>query len=150
MKKLFLIFLSAFSCFLVSAQNTTYDKALADSLGADDRGMKSYVLVILKTGPNDVKDKELRDKYFMGHFENINRMAEAGKLIVAGPFNTNNQNFRGLFILNVSDFNEAEKLIQEDPTIREKIFDVEMFHWYGGAALPMYLPYQKRIEGNSF
>jgi hypothetical protein len=38
--------------------------------------MKRYVLVILKTGPNDLKDKELRQKYFNGHFENIKRMAE--------------------------------------------------------------------------
>jgi hypothetical protein len=41
-------------------------------------------------------------------------------------------------------------LIQEDPTIKEKIFAVEMFYWYGGAALPMYLPFQKRIEKDSF
>ena len=130
----------------VSSQQPTFDKSLADSLGADKNGMKQYVMVILKTGPNDVKDKVLRAQYFKGHFENINRMAESGKLIIAGPFDTNNKKYRGLFILNVTDFSEAEKLIQEDPTIKEKIFDVEMFHWYGGAALPMYLPYQKKIE----
>lgn len=146
MKKIFITFLSAMMFISVSSQQPTFDKSLADSLGADKNGMKQYVMVILKTGPNDVKDNELRAQYFKGHFENINRMAEAGKLIVAGPFDTNNQKFRGLFILNVTDFSEAEKLIQEDPTIKEKIFDVEMFHWYGGAALPMYLPYQKKIE----
>jgi hypothetical protein len=32
--------------------NTKYDKALAEKLGGDDYGMKSYFLVILKTGSN--------------------------------------------------------------------------------------------------
>ena len=32
-----------------------FDQKLADSLGADERGMKNYMLVILKTGPNDSK-----------------------------------------------------------------------------------------------
>lgn len=32
--------------------NSNYNKALADSSGADDYGMKMYVLVILKSGTN--------------------------------------------------------------------------------------------------
>jgi hypothetical protein len=32
-----------------------YDARLATQLGADERGMKMYVLCILKTGPNDAK-----------------------------------------------------------------------------------------------
>ena len=33
------------------APATQYDAELARSLGADERGMRSYVLVVLKTGP---------------------------------------------------------------------------------------------------
>ncbi len=35
----------------VAAQSS--DPALAQRLGADERGMKTYVLCILKTGPRD-------------------------------------------------------------------------------------------------
>jgi len=35
----------------------TYDAALAKRLGADERGMRSYVLVILKTGPTPVPEE---------------------------------------------------------------------------------------------
>ncbi len=51
--------------------NEEYDKKLADSLGADDYGMKSYIFAILKTGPSSITDKEERSKLFKGHMENI-------------------------------------------------------------------------------
>ena len=35
----------------------TYDPSLAKKLGADERGMKMYVLCILKTGPKDAEIK---------------------------------------------------------------------------------------------
>jgi len=46
--------------------NPKYDKALADSLGGDDYGMKMYVLVILKTGPNKIENKMKVDSLFRG------------------------------------------------------------------------------------
>ena len=41
------------------------DPALARSLGADARGMRHYVMVILKTGPKRVPDGPARDAMFM-------------------------------------------------------------------------------------
>lgn len=126
--------------------NPGYDSTLAKKLGADDYGMKSYVLVIMKTGKNDIQDKLKRDSLFAGHFENINRMADEGKLIVAGPLTKNDNTYRGIFILNVATFEEANELLQADPTIKENILDVELYRWYGSAALPEYLETHKKIE----
>ncbi|MEO7047659.1 MAG: hypothetical protein ABI091_20340, partial [Ferruginibacter sp.] len=42
--------------------NPNYDKELADKLGGDDYGMKSYFFVILKTGANTTTDKKLITK----------------------------------------------------------------------------------------
>ncbi len=58
-----------------------------EEVGADERGMRTYVLAILKTGPNDakVKGKE-RDEVFKGHSANITRLAKEGNLVIAGPF----------------------------------------------------------------
>src|SRR6186713_148473 len=44
-----------------------YDPALAQKVGADARGMRKYVLVILKTGPNRVPDGPEREAMFAGH-----------------------------------------------------------------------------------
>lgn len=99
MKKYCILFLFIFSVAL-SAQTTNknYDENLAKELRADDYGMKSYFLVILKTGPNQSTDKNLIAEKFRGHMENINRLVKDKKLVVAGPMGKNEKNYRGIFI----------------------------------------------------
>jgi len=147
---LFLIVM-VFGLRLNAQTNTeTYDSTLAKRLGADERGMKSYILVILKSGPNKLEQGPVRENLFKGHFENINRMAESGKLVIAGPLEDNNNSYRGIFILNVKTKDEAKDLLKSDPTIREKIFDADLYEWYGSAAISEYLKVQKRIEKKHF
>ena len=148
MKHIITIFLSlsfSFTAFSQSA-NPLYDKALADSLGADEYGMKSYIFVILKTGPNKIADKAISDSLFKGHIANINRLADAGKLVVAGPFGKNDLTYRGLFILNVKTVEEAQTLLQTDPAIHAGVFVTDLIPWYGSAALPLYLGFHEKIE----
>ena len=91
MKKTITGIILSMAMFCVSAQtdNPDYDKKLADSLGGDDYGMKSYILVILKTGENVITDKKITDSLFRGHMDNINNLAKNGKLVVAGPLGKN-------------------------------------------------------------
>jgi uncharacterized protein YciI len=130
--------------------NPQYDSTLAKSLGADDYGMKSYILVILKTGPNKMSDQAKLDILFDGHMKNIQKMANLGKLIVAGPFGENKESYRGIFILNVNTLEEARTLLESDPTIREKVLEPEFYQWYGSAALGEYLKVHEKIEKKSF
>ena len=113
-----------------------YDAELAKRLGADEYGMKSYVLVIIKTGPNDgnVQGKK-REEIFAGHMANIQRLAEEGKLAIAGPFGKNDKGFRGLFIFNVDNVEEAKQLAATDPAIQAGVFVIDLVPWYGSAAL---------------
>lgn len=156
MKSIFLIpiVLSASVAFGQSSEsvedtlisNPNYDKSLADKLGGDDYGMKAYFLVILKTGTNTTTDKALINESFGGHMDNIHRLVEEGKLIVAGPLGTNENNYRGIFILNnIHSTEEAKELLQTDPAIKNGLLDYEIFDWYGSAALPEYLPYSDKI-----
>lgn len=126
--------------------NPNYDEALAEKLGGDDYGMKSYFLVILKTGTNTTTDKELIAESFRGHMDNINRLVEDGKLVVAGPLAKNENTYRGIFILdNVKSIEEAKALLQTDLAIKNGLLDYEVFTWYGSAALPVYLPFAEKI-----
>ena len=125
-----------------------FDQKLADSLGADKYGMKSYFLVILKTGPKDkeITDKNQRAELFKGHFSNMQVMKQSGKLKLAGPFSTTNHlGYRGIFLLDVKTEDEAKALLINDPTIKAGIFDVEILPWYGSAAIPMHLDYHKKV-----
>ncbi len=126
--------------------NPKYDKALAESLGGDDYGMKGYILVILKTGSNTTASKQVVDSLFKGHIANIIRLADQGKLIVSGPIGKNDRSYRGIFILNVKTIEEANTLLEKDPAITEKLLEVELFRWYGSAALPEYLKVHEKIE----
>ncbi|MGD9589515.1 MAG: YciI family protein [Pyrinomonadaceae bacterium] len=118
------------------AQDAKYDAELAKKLGANEMGMRNYVLAILKTGPNDATVKgDERTKAFRGHFDNMTRLAEEGKLAVAGPFGQNDKTFRGLFILAVATVDEAKKLAETDPAVKAGIFIVDYIPWFGSASL---------------
>ncbi|MBN2637573.1 MAG: hypothetical protein JXR65_00635 [Bacteroidales bacterium] len=126
--------------------NPNYNKELANKLGGDVYGMKSYFLVILKTGTNKTTNKQLISKSFRGHLDNINRLVEEGKIIVAGPLGKNEHHYRGIFILNnIKSLDEAKKMLQSDPAIKNGLLDYDIFSWYGSAALPEYLPFSDKI-----
>jgi uncharacterized protein YciI len=113
-----------------------YDAALAERLGADERGMRQYVLVVLKTGPTRVPDGEARTAMFAGHFANMKRLSDAGRLLLAGPFD-GVDGWRGLFVLAVTDIDEAKAIIATDPVIIEGEMVAEYHRWYGSAAVLM-------------
>jgi uncharacterized protein YciI len=111
-----------------------YDRALAERLGSDARGMRRYVLVILKTGPRKMPEGEQRKAMFAGHFANIERLAAAGKLVMAGPFSDDAGGWRGLFLFAVDDIHEARRLTATDPVIVNGEMIAEYHAWYGSAA----------------
>ena len=117
-----------------ATNNPKYNAESAQRLGADQRGMRSYVLVVLKTGPNKVAPGKERDEMFAGHFANIKRLATEGKLALAGPFD-GADGWRGLFIFAVKDIEEAKQLTATDPVIMKGEMVAEYHKWYGSAAV---------------
>lgn len=126
---------------------TTYDAEMARKLGADERGMRQYVFVVLKTGKAKIADAEKVKQLQAGHMKTISRLAEEGKLVLAGPFIEGGE-MRGLYVLNVKTIAEAEDLVKTDPSIREGLFDVEFTRWYGSAALMNLNEMHKKIQKN--
>lgn len=132
------------SCYQLQAQNL-YDAALAEKLGADDYGMKKYVMAFLKAGTVKIKDPAQRAELQKAHLKNIGRLAEEGKLIVAGPF-LDDQPIRGIFIFDVASVEEARALTATDPAIKAGTLEMELHPWYGSAALAETLNIHKKIE----
>ena len=122
-----------------------YDAALAASLGADERGMRQFVLVILKTGPNKMTDAEARKRMFEGHFANINRLAAEKKLALAGPLD-GKEGRRGIFVLATTDIEEAKKWVALDPVIVNGEMVAEYHQFWGSAALMMVNDVHGKIE----
>jgi uncharacterized protein YciI len=143
------LFALVFACIIpvaTAAEGPAFNPELAKKLGADERGMKTYVLCILRTGPKDAEIKgEARKEIFAGHFANIVRLADEGKLAVAGPFGKNDRSYRGLYIFNVPTIEEAEKLVVLDPGVKAGVFVPELTLWYGSAALMVVNDTHKQI-----
>jgi uncharacterized protein YciI len=129
----------------VNAQNAQYDSVLAKKLNADANGMKKYYLVILKTGSADITDKAKLDSLFNGHMKNILSLAMQNKLSIAGPMGKNERSYRGIFILNTDNREEAEKMVASDPAVQANVFSAEYYPWYASAALQQIMEIHKKI-----
>ena len=126
--------------------NPQYDEVLANKLQADDYGMKYYWFVILKTGTNTTTDKGFISDRFKGHMDNMGKMVDAGKLVVAGPIMKNDKSYRGIFILNhPGDEKQIRELLSSDTAIASDLLEAEIYKWYGSAALPVYLSTSEKI-----
>ena len=59
---------------------------------------------------------------------NINRLAETGKLVLAGPF-VDSGDRRGVFIFKVDSMSEAQALTDTDPAVIAGRLKVVLYHW---------------------
>lgn len=127
-----------------------YDEALAKKLGADDYGMRKYVMAFLLRGDRVSEyTPEQRSEIQSGHMANIGRMAEMGKLIVAGPF-FGNEDLRGIYIFDVQTLEEAKALTETDPAIQAGVLKMDLKEWYGSAALMMLPELYPKVTKQSF
>ncbi|HET7001161.1 MAG TPA: YciI family protein [Puia sp.] len=153
MKNILTVCLCCFIC-IAKAQTKTdhptpaYDSVLAKKLGADQYGMKHYIMAFLKSGPNQITDSLKRIELQRAHLKNIIRLANEGKLIVAGPF-LDDQPVEGIFIFNVETIEEAKALTNTDPAIQSGELVMELRPWYGSAALVEISALHQKIQKKS-
>jgi uncharacterized protein YciI len=154
LQKLLLPALAATLALVAPAVRATepqaFDPSLAQSLGADDYGMKHYVLVVLKTGPTPMPAGPDRDAMFAGHFANIKRLGDEGKLAVAGPFEGKGSDWRGLFVFATGNLEEAKSWVATDPVIAKGEMIAEFHPLYSSAALMLVPGDHSKVAKKSF
>jgi uncharacterized protein len=92
--------------------------------------LKQYFFVMLVKGPHrDEMDSLNLAKIQEGHMANINKMAESGKLQIAGPFGDDG-NWRGIFIFGAATEEEVIELIKNDPAIQSGRLAYEIHPWW--------------------
>ncbi|MCB0806523.1 MAG: hypothetical protein KDC05_12050 [Bacteroidales bacterium] len=129
----------------VTDNENVYDSVLAMQLGADDYGMKKYVMAFLKRGPNRDHDSATAAGLQRAHLDNIIRMAEEGTLVLAGPF-MDTGDIRGIYVFDVETVEEAKELTATDPAIQAGRLEMELHPWYGSAALMKINEISKRVS----
>ena len=141
----FLLTVLCCSAFVHAQTKPAFDAALAKKLGADDYGMRQYVMAFLKSGPTKITDKAEMTKLQMAHLQNIERLAKEGKLALAGPF-TDDKEIEGIFIFNVKTVEEAKALTETDPGIKAGVFVMELHPFYCSAALVEVIAIHYKIQ----
>jgi len=147
MKILYIILFASLISFnkIYAQENINYDSTLANKLGSDEYGMKKYVMAFLKKGPNRMQDSVKAGELQMAHLKNILRLADEGKLILAGPF-LDNKDLRGIFIFDVKTIEEAKQLTETDPAIKAGVFSMELHPWYGPAILQEIVKLNRKLQ----
>ena len=96
----------------------------------DEYQMKQYFMVFLKAGSNRTQDSVTVSKIQEGHLNNISRLFNEKKLIIAGPFLDEGM-YKGIFIFDVATVEEVNQLLATDPAIKAGRLDYEIHPWYG-------------------
>ena len=121
MKK-FLPYIFTLSCILISID------VLAQEKEAPKYEMKTYQMVFLFKGPNRNQDSVEAMRIQKEHLSNIQRLADEGKLIVAGPF-LDDKDLRGIFIFDVESEAEVKELVETDLAIQTGRLRYEIRPW---------------------
>jgi uncharacterized protein YciI len=83
------------------------------------------IAVVYLQGPNWEKFGEFRGK----HVEFLLEQMKAGTAQYAGPFVRGEEVQGGMLILNLTDYNQADALIQNDEIIKQKVVTYELKKW---------------------
>ena len=96
--------------------------------------MSHYVVGFLRRGPAWTAEQNAETRQIQeGHMAHIRKMAETGKLVVAGPFEDDGD-LGGMFIFDVNSVEEA-RAMAADPAIQAQRFVLELHPWFAGKGL---------------
>jgi uncharacterized protein YciI len=129
MKRFFYLLFAAF-CFLYFFAGNSQ----AQTNPVKNWQMKTYYMVILKTGPNRNQDSIITARIQATHLANIGKLYDDKKLVLAGPF-IDDSPLAGIFIFDVATQEEADKLASADPAVIAGRLIYEIHPWYGPSTL---------------
>ena len=93
-----------------------------------DKPMTAYLAFLVrgeKWTPERTPQTEAIQK---AHMDNINRLADMKKLVVAGPFGDNGT-LRGIFVFRVNSIEEARELAATDPAVQAGRLALQIHPW---------------------
>jgi uncharacterized protein YciI len=98
--------------------------------GAEEYEMAAYQVAFYRKGPAwTPSTTEAHKKLQSEHLAHIGKMADTGKLIIAGPF-TDNGDLRGMLIFRLDSPEEAKALAEQDPAVKAGRLVLEWHPWF--------------------
>jgi uncharacterized protein YciI len=92
---------------------------------------EQYQLVILRRGDNvEQIPKEQAAEIQRQHLAHMGRLAEQGKILIAGPFSDQqDKSMRGMCLYRCASIDEARRLAEEDPAVKAGRLKVDVLTW---------------------
>jgi uncharacterized protein YciI len=99
-------------------------------------GTEHYYIVFLRPDPGrkPLGDAD-RDRIQAAHMANMQKMADDGILIAAGPMEDQPVTISGIFVFRVGSLAEAQRIAAQDPTVVGKRNTVDVHSWWGPKGL---------------
>lgn len=101
--------------------------------------MRTYVFGFLYVGPTKIEDAAKMKELQAGHMANIGKLAEEGKLILAGPFRDKGD-LRGIFLFNTESVEEAKGWCDSDPAVMAGALRVDLKPWFSAKGITIDQP----------
>ncbi|HMQ76206.1 MAG TPA: YciI family protein [Flavobacteriales bacterium] len=117
----------------VQAQRT-FDVTIADST----YHMKQYWFVLYTRGDGPVLDSLTAATLQREHLAHQGDQAKRGLIVMAGPFDTNGEGWRGLLLYDCDTREEVEGYLRQDPFVKVGRLKYSIAPWWGaiGTRLP--------------
>jgi len=125
------LLLTGFLILLIISFKPTVNRSVPATTAADSTKaeMKKYWMVLLRKGPQRNQDAVDAALIQQRHLANMDRMAQSGQLLVAGPFG-NDGDLQGIFILDCPDSATAASLVKTDTAIITGRLAFEIKPWW--------------------
>jgi len=121
---------AVFFAALQSMPQTSKEPPKMPDIGPGGFEMTTYYVGFLYRGPKWTAEQTPETEALQkAHMANIQKMAEAGKLLVAGPF-TDGGDLRGLYVFRVGTMEEAQQLAATDPAVKAGRLRLEFHPWF--------------------
>ena len=120
--RLLAVLIAALLC-LLPACGTAPERDEADRAW-EGRTVRDYVFVFIRTGPLRTPTPEQSQEAMQGHFANMGRLADEGKLLIAGPYPDPRPtpDYRGLFVMDETEVAKGLELANTDPAAAMGVF----------------------------
>ena len=121
----------------------------ADPPAVDPAGRELRYVVFLRPDPaRKPLTLEERQRIQDAHMANIQRMADEGVLVAAGPMEDQPVTISGIFVFKVPSLSEARRIAGLDPTVVHGRNTVDVHPWLGPAGIgEAYFRWRKRNPG---
>jgi uncharacterized protein YciI len=106
----------------------------APAADAEPRELR-YVVFLRRNPARLPMHQSIREAIMKAHMANIQKMADEGVLVAAGPMDDKEETIEGIFVLKAPSQEEARRIAAQDPTVLGNRNTIDVHPWLAPAGI---------------